>query len=154
MFHHLVQLLSQLCQFPISPGRTRQRVEQPKSKSTQPRFASRWVPRPGLYKATHNFKSAKTCFRPELSTRKYILRISSNQLKYRSCDALLTFAALPLEVLAHDGTLRQQVAVPAAGPHRRRQAEVGSACFGAGGLKTTRIVSENKAKIQEGGIHI
>ena len=33
MFHHLTQLLSQFCQFPISPGRTRQRVEQPKSKS-------------------------------------------------------------------------------------------------------------------------
>ena len=31
------------CQFPISPGRTRQRVEQPKSKSTQPRFAKRCV---------------------------------------------------------------------------------------------------------------
>ena len=43
MFHHLAQLLSQFCQFPISPGRTRQRVEQPKSKSTQPRFARRRV---------------------------------------------------------------------------------------------------------------
>ena len=35
MFHHLAQLLSQ---FPISPGRTRQRVEEPKSNSTQLRF--------------------------------------------------------------------------------------------------------------------
>ena len=43
MFHHLAQLLSQFCQFPISPGRTRQRVEQPKSYLTQPRFARRWV---------------------------------------------------------------------------------------------------------------
>ena len=43
MFHHLEQLLSQFCQFPISPGRTRQRVEHPKSNSTQPRFARRWV---------------------------------------------------------------------------------------------------------------
>ena len=30
---------AQFCHFPISPGRTRRRVEQPKSKSTQPRFA-------------------------------------------------------------------------------------------------------------------
>ena len=36
MFHHLARLLSQFCLFPISPGRTRQRVKQPKSKSTQP----------------------------------------------------------------------------------------------------------------------
>ena len=43
MFHHLAHLLSQFCQFPIRPGRTRQRVEQPKSKSTQPRFARRWA---------------------------------------------------------------------------------------------------------------
>ena len=45
IFHYLAQLLSQFCQFPISPGRTRQRVEQTKSKSTQPRFARRWVSR-------------------------------------------------------------------------------------------------------------
>ena len=43
MFDHFAQLLSQLCQFPISPGRPGQRVEQPKSKSTQPRFARRCV---------------------------------------------------------------------------------------------------------------
>ena len=43
MFHHLAQLLSQICQFPISPGRTRLRVEDPKSKSTQPRFARKCV---------------------------------------------------------------------------------------------------------------
>ena len=43
MFHHLARLLSQFCQFHISPGRTRQRVEQPKSKSTQLRSARRWV---------------------------------------------------------------------------------------------------------------
>ena len=43
MFHHLAQLLSQFCQFPISPGRNRQRVEQPKSRSTQPMFAKRCV---------------------------------------------------------------------------------------------------------------
>ena len=36
MSHHLAQLLSQFCQFLISPGRTRQRVEEPKSNSTQP----------------------------------------------------------------------------------------------------------------------
>ena len=43
MFHHLAQMLSQFCQFPTSPGRTGQRVEQPKSRSTQPRFARRCV---------------------------------------------------------------------------------------------------------------
>ena len=43
MIHLLAQLLRQFCQFPISPSRTRQRVEQPKSKSTQPRFARRCV---------------------------------------------------------------------------------------------------------------
>ena len=53
----------------------------------------------------------------------------------RSHHVLETFAALPLEVLADDGTLRQQVAVPAAGPDCRcRQAEVGRAFLGAGGL--------------------
>ena len=36
MFHHLAHLISQSCQFPIGPSRTRQKVEQPKSKSTQP----------------------------------------------------------------------------------------------------------------------
>ena len=41
MFHHLAQLLWQFCQFPISPGRTRQRVEQLKSKSTKPSSPSR-----------------------------------------------------------------------------------------------------------------
>ena len=41
MFHRLAQLLSQLCQFPIRPSRTRQRVEQPKAKSTQPSYPSR-----------------------------------------------------------------------------------------------------------------
>ena len=44
MFFHFAHMLSQFCQFPISPGRIRQRVEHPKSKSTQPRFARRWVP--------------------------------------------------------------------------------------------------------------
>ena len=41
MFLHLAHMLSHFCQFDISPGRTRQRVEQDKSKSTQPRFARR-----------------------------------------------------------------------------------------------------------------
>ena len=41
MLHHLAHLLCHFCQFPICPGRTRQRVEQHKSKSTQPRFAKR-----------------------------------------------------------------------------------------------------------------
>ena len=41
MFHHLAQLLGQFCQFPISPSKTRQRVEQPKSKSTQPNYPTR-----------------------------------------------------------------------------------------------------------------
>ena len=54
----------------------------------------------------------------------------------RSHHVLETFAALPLEVLADDGTLRQQVALPA-GPDRR-QAEVGRAFLGAGRLKVTR----------------
>ena len=36
-------LLSQFCQFPISPSRTRQLVEQPKSKSTQPSYPTRWT---------------------------------------------------------------------------------------------------------------
>ena len=44
-----------------------------------------------------------------------------------------TFLALPPEVLADDGTLRQQVAAPA-GPDSRRQAEVGRAHLGVGGL--------------------
>ena len=39
----LPHLLSRLCQCPISPGRNRQRVEQHKSKSTQPMFARRWA---------------------------------------------------------------------------------------------------------------
>ena len=43
MFHHLAQLLSRFCQIPTSPSRVRQIVEQSKSKSTQPRFARRWV---------------------------------------------------------------------------------------------------------------
>ena len=46
MFHHLAQLFSHFCQFAISLGRTRQRVEQSKSKSTQPSYPSRW---PSLY---------------------------------------------------------------------------------------------------------
>ena len=44
MFHHLAQLLSQFCQIPISPGRTGQRVEQPKSKSTKPSLSSLGTP--------------------------------------------------------------------------------------------------------------
>ena len=43
MFHHLAHLLSQFWQFPISPSRTWQRVEQPKSKPTQPSYPSRWT---------------------------------------------------------------------------------------------------------------
>ena len=35
MFHHYAQLLSQLCQYPISPSRTEQKAGQPKSKSSQ-----------------------------------------------------------------------------------------------------------------------
>ena len=53
----------------------------------------------------------------------------------RGHHVLETFAALPLEVLADDGTLRQHVAVPAAGPDCRcRQAKVGRAFLGAGSL--------------------
>ena len=40
MFHHLAHFLSQ---FPISPSRIRQMVEQHKSKSTQPRYPTRWT---------------------------------------------------------------------------------------------------------------
>ena len=44
MFHHLAGLLSRhFCQYPINPGRTRQWVEQHKSTSIQPRFASGWA---------------------------------------------------------------------------------------------------------------
>ena len=46
MFHHVANLLSHLCQFPIGPGRARQMVEHPKSKSTQPRFTRRCPARP------------------------------------------------------------------------------------------------------------
>ena len=41
MFRHLAHLICHFCQFTMSPGRARQRVEQHKSKSTQPRFARR-----------------------------------------------------------------------------------------------------------------
>ena len=40
MFRHPAHLLSQFCQFPISPSRTRQRVEQLESKQTQPSYPS------------------------------------------------------------------------------------------------------------------
>ena len=43
MFHYLAQLLSHFFQFPISPSRTMQRVEEPESKSTQPNYPSRWT---------------------------------------------------------------------------------------------------------------
>ena len=36
MISYFAQLLRHFCQLPISPSRTGQRVEQPKSKSTQP----------------------------------------------------------------------------------------------------------------------
>ena len=39
----IAQLLSHFYQLPISPSRTRQRVEQPKSKSTQPNCPNRWT---------------------------------------------------------------------------------------------------------------
>ena len=35
MFHHLAHLLGHFCQFPISPGRTGQRLEQHRSKSKE-----------------------------------------------------------------------------------------------------------------------
>ena len=38
MFYHLAQMLSHFCQCPISTCRTRQRVEQQKSKLTQPNY--------------------------------------------------------------------------------------------------------------------
>ena len=38
MFRHPAHLLSQFCQFPISLSRTRQMVELPKLKSTQPSY--------------------------------------------------------------------------------------------------------------------
>ena len=41
IFHYLAQLISHYAQFPISPIRTRQRVEKLKSKSTQPNYPSR-----------------------------------------------------------------------------------------------------------------
>ena len=43
MFHHHAILLSQSCQFPISPSRTMQKMQQPKSKSTQPSYPTRWA---------------------------------------------------------------------------------------------------------------
>ena len=43
MFHHLAHLLSQFCHFPIGPSRSRQRVEQQTSKSTQLSYQTRWA---------------------------------------------------------------------------------------------------------------
>ena len=43
VFLYLAQLLSHFCQLPISPSRTRQKVGQPKSKSTQSNYQSRWT---------------------------------------------------------------------------------------------------------------
>ena len=50
-FHHLAHLLSQFCQFPISPSRTRQRVEHLISKQTQPSYPSGC---PNLYSIPEN----------------------------------------------------------------------------------------------------
>ena len=63
MFHHLAQLLSQICQFLVSLSRARQRVKQPKSKSTQPSYLTR-------------------C--PTLYYMVYITRADSRDLKFNS----------------------------------------------------------------------
>ena len=49
MFHRVVHLLNQFFQFPI---RTRQKVEHPKSKSSQPNYRKRWAT---LYKDELSF---------------------------------------------------------------------------------------------------
>ena len=68
MFHHLAQLLSRFCQIPTSPSRIGQRVEQSKYKSTQPRFARRWIT---LYMTSTIFWDF---FTPPLSVRKTYVR--------------------------------------------------------------------------------
>ena len=45
IFRHLAQLHSQFCQIPSCTSQIGQTVEQPRSKSTQPKSASRWTSR-------------------------------------------------------------------------------------------------------------
>ena len=105
MFHHLVHLVGHLCQFASGPGRTRQRVEQHKSKSTQPRFARRWATL-YTYMARKNSPGLHELFRFRSSFQKHAQisnGITISLLIYRADDVSDTSAALHRPDGAADG---------------------------------------------------
>ena len=99
MFHHLARLIIHFCQFPISPSTTRQRVEQPKSKSNQPNYLTRWT--------TLNIQFRKI-FLKQLEVMNQVFECPGNN-RLTSCSCPNGLAEAPVPALCLDRSNNQAV---------------------------------------------